>query len=102
MRFYVIENASIDSRPYDRFDALSTVHTNKIKSSKTIARCDVPVEFYVYATDTRACYIFGHPYDMYEFSFWSNFKSVFKSMLFRWKRSAFLVWTGPQLCLYKQ
>ena len=40
-----------------------------LKNSKTIARCDVPVEFYVYATDTRACYIFGHPYDMYEFSF---------------------------------
>ena len=31
-----------------------------------------------------------HWYDMYAFSFWSNFKSVFKSMRFRWKPSAHL------------
>ena len=36
MRFYVIENASIDSRPYDRFDALSTVHTKKLKVRKRL------------------------------------------------------------------
>ena len=31
-----------------------------------------------------------HWYDMYAFSFWSTFKSVFKSMRFRWKPSAHL------------
>ena len=47
---------------------LSTLKNQKYENDR-IARCDVPVEFYVYATDTRACYIFGHPYDMYAFSF---------------------------------
>ena len=37
-------------------------------------------------------YVFDRPhwYDMYAFSFWSTFKSVFKSMRFRWKPSAHL------------
>ena len=36
MRFYVIENASIESRPYDGFDALSTVHTKKLQVRKRL------------------------------------------------------------------
>ena len=67
--FVVIENlnASIDSHPHYRFDAFSTVHTKKVENDR-IASCDVPVELYAHATDTRACYIFGHPFDSDAFS----------------------------------
>ena len=38
--FVVIENASIDSRPHYRFDALSTVQTKTFENDR-IARSDI-------------------------------------------------------------
>ena len=42
MRFVVIENASIDSRPHYRFDAFSTVRTKTFENAR-IARINTRV-----------------------------------------------------------
>ena len=103
--FFVIENASIDSRPHYRFDAF---RLSALKRAKKIALCDL-------SWTLCACHKLAHLwYFRLSFSFWYvfhpgspkgfppfillwyvrvfvliHFKSVFKSMRLWWKRSAY-------------
>ena len=79
--------ASINSRSHYCFDVFSTVHTRTLEIDR-IARCDVSWTLCACYKHTRLRYfrspfsfscVFVRPhwYDMYAFSFWSTFKSVF-------------------------
>ena len=87
--FLVIKNASINSRSHYRSDAFLTVHTKTFQKDR-IARCDVSWTLWYFRSSFSSWCVFDRPhhYDMYVFSFRSIFKNVFKSMRFRWKRSA--------------
>ena len=97
--FVVIENTSIDSRPHYRFYEFSTVLTKTFENDR-IARYDVSwtlrtcyknIHLRYFQSSFSFCCVFDrlHQSDMHAFSFWSTFKSVFKSMRFWWKRSAY-------------
>ena len=88
--FFVIENASIDSRPHYRFDAFSTVRTETCEKNCTLwlklntmrmPQTRAPVIFYRFHFDTFSTRapprVFHHLYycDMYAFSFWSTLRA---------------------------
>ena len=99
--FVVIENASIDLRPQYRFYAISTVGTKtlkndriarrdvlKLNSMRIIQQTHVPEIFSVIAFSSMRFRLFTLKWGVCIFV-WSTFKSVFKSIRFRWKRSAY-------------
>ena len=82
-----------------RGHTISTVRTKTFKNDR-IARCDVSWTLCTWYKHTCLRYfrsslsfwcVFdrSHWNDVYAFPSWSTFKSVFKSMRFRWKRSAY-------------
>ena len=91
--FVVIQNASIASSPHYRFDAFSTVHTKTFENdryctlwrklnSMRMLQTYVPAIFLVILMRFRL------PTLLRDVCVFAR-KSIFKSMRFRWKRSAY-------------